>query len=111
LARIPPENVAVSSITDMEVEFGLALNPKRLSRVGAVVKDFMHTIEHLPFDLPAARAAATLRAALHRRGRPVGAYDSLIAGLALARGLVLVTANEREFQRLEGLAVENWRKP
>ncbi|MBI4191124.1 MAG: type II toxin-antitoxin system VapC family toxin, partial [Betaproteobacteria bacterium] len=54
-------------------------------------------------------ATAALRAALQKKGRPIGAYDVLIAGCALARGLVLVTSNEREFRRVGGLRIENWR--
>ena len=44
------------------------------------------------------------------RGRPIGAYDVLIAGCGLARGLIVVTSNVGEFQRVSGLVVENWRE-
>jgi len=63
----------------------------------------------LPFDEADAQAAAGVRAALHRQGQPIGAYDVLIAGCGLARGLVVVTSNVAEFQRVSGLIVENWR--
>jgi tRNA(fMet)-specific endonuclease VapC len=49
-----------------------------------------------------------IRAELERAGRPMGAYDTLIAGQALHRGLILVTANVAEFQRVGGLRWENW---
>lgn len=52
--------------------------------------------------------AARVRAALKRQGRPIGPYDILIAGQALARGWTLVTSNVREFERVEGLRLENW---
>lgn len=52
--------------------------------------------------------AAEVRARLKRLGRPIGGYDALIAGQAHARGWTLVTSNVREFDRIEGLAVENW---
>ena len=45
-----------------------------------------------------------------RAGRPIGPYDSQIAGCGLARGLVVVTSNDREFQRVSGLQLENWRQ-
>lgn len=50
-----------------------------------------------------------MRAALKTQGQPIGAYDALIAGCALARGLVLVTSNTREFARVEGLVLKDWR--
>jgi tRNA(fMet)-specific endonuclease VapC len=52
--------------------------------------------------------AARIRADLKLRGQPIGPYDLLIAGQALARGWTLVTSNVREFERVEGLNVENW---
>jgi tRNA(fMet)-specific endonuclease VapC len=55
-----------------------------------------------------ARAAGAVRAALATAGSGVGAYDVLIAGQALARGLTLVTHNTRAFGRVEGLRVEDW---
>lgn len=53
-------------------------------------------------------AAAQLRADLRARGQTIGGFDALIAGQALARGWTLVTSNVREFDRIEGLAVEGW---
>jgi tRNA(fMet)-specific endonuclease VapC len=72
------------------------------------VKYLLDTCTVSDFDVPDALAAAGLRAALKRRGRPIGAYDVLIAGTALARGLIVVTSNAREFQRIGGLLVEDW---
>lgn len=104
-----PTLLAVSTITAMEIEFGLALNPARARRLAPVMRALLASITILPYEERDARATATLRAALQRRGRPIGAYDALIAGSALARGLVLVSSNEREFSRITGLALENWR--
>lgn len=106
----PPEHVAVSSITVMEVEFGLALDAQRARRLAPVMHALLGAIIVLPYDAEDARATAALRAALQKKGRPIGAYDALIAGCALARGLVLVTSNEREFSRVSGLTIENWRQ-
>ena len=60
---------------------------------------------------PLTRAAGAIRSELEAQGLPIGPYDVLIAGQALARGLVLVTANTREFARVEGLAIEDWSAP
>jgi tRNA(fMet)-specific endonuclease VapC len=62
----------------------------------------------LSFDDAAAAHAAEIRARLERSGFPIGGYDLLIAGHARSRGLVLVTGNLREFNRVEGLRAEDW---
>lgn len=61
-----------------------------------------------PFEARDMMVAARLRADLKRRGRPIGPYDLLIAGQALARGWSVVTANASEFSRVEGLEVIDW---
>ena len=67
--------------------------------------------EIVPFDASDARMAGAVRSRLESIGRPIGPYDLLIAGQALARGLVLVTANNREFRRIEDLHCEDWTSP
>ncbi len=62
----------------------------------------------LNFDEADAREAGDVRASLERIGKPIGAYDVLIAGQARRRGLTLVTANAKEFGRVKGLAWEDW---
>ena len=62
----------------------------------------------LPFDEAAAGHSANIRARLERQGLPIGGYDLLIAGHARSLGLVLVTGNLREFNRVEGLRAEDW---
>ena len=64
--------------------------------------------ETIPFDAADARVAGSIRNQLEAAGGPIGPYDILIAGQALARGSILVTANTREFQRVGGLDCENW---
>ena len=65
-------------------------------------------LEFVPFDTSDARSAGAVRAELESSGLPIGPYDILIAGQARIRGLVLVTANAREFARVDGLAREDW---
>ena len=62
----------------------------------------------LEFDHQDAQAAGEIRAELERQGQRIGEYDTLIAGQAFARNLILVTANTREFARVKGLVVEDW---
>jgi tRNA(fMet)-specific endonuclease VapC len=112
LARIKataPDLVGVSTLTRMEIAYGLALNAKRGAKLAPVMQAFLSAVITLPFDVADAQAAAGIRAALKPRGRPIGAYDLLIAGTALARGLVVVTSNVGEFGRIGGILVEDWR--
>lgn len=104
-----PEDLAASAITEMEVAYGLLLNPKLASRLKPVMDAFFGAIRVLFYDRAAAEATAKARANLKQRGRPIGAYDVLIAGIALAHELILVTSNVREFRRVEGLHIEDWR--
>ena len=64
--------------------------------------------EVLPFSKTDAERSGAIRAALQAVGTPIGPYDVLIAGQAVARSLILITRNIREFERVEGLAIENW---
>ncbi len=104
-----PSQIAVSVVTRMEIEFGLLLNPERARKLAPVMDAFLGSITTLPLTEADAQAAAGIRAALQRQGQPIGAYDVLIAGCGLARGLIVVTANTGEFNRVSGLVVENWR--
>ena len=113
LARVKgtsPSQIAISVVTSMEIEYGLLLNPQRTRKLATILDQFLSALAVLPFDEADAKAAAAIRAALHRSGRPIGPYDCQIAGCALARGLVVVTSNEGEFRRVSGLRVENWRR-
>jgi tRNA(fMet)-specific endonuclease VapC len=93
----------------MEIDYGLFLTAERARRVVPMLEAFFSVVATLPFDEADARAAAAIRAALKSRGRPIGAYDVLIAGTAVARGLVVVTSNLDEFERVSALQIENWR--
>ena len=72
------------------------------------VELFAARLQVLPFDADAAGHAAEIRAVLERKGEMIGGYDVLIAGHARSRGLVVVTGNRREFDRVDGLRVEDW---
>jgi tRNA(fMet)-specific endonuclease VapC len=109
LRATAPGAVAVSVISIMEIEYGLALNAERARKVAPFVRALLAAASIIDYGMADARATAPVRAALARKGKPVGDYDMLIAGTALARGLTLVTANDREFRRISGLTVQNWR--
>ncbi len=113
LARIKettPDLIAISVITRMEIEFGSLLNPARARKLAPMLSAFLESITVLPFEDADAVAAAAIRAALQKRGQPIGAHDIQIAGCGMARSLTVVTSNEGEFRRVSGLQVENWRR-
>jgi len=109
LHALPPYELAVSSLTEHEMRYGVARMGAGAQSLLERVASFLRVVSVLPFDRADAVAAAELRARLDGDGRGIGTLDSLIAGVAVARDLVLVTSNVREFSRVEGLAVENWR--
>jgi tRNA(fMet)-specific endonuclease VapC len=99
--------VGLSTITLAELEFGAAKS-QQPARARAALREFLLPLELMPFDEAAADAYGTVRAAMEKKGRPIGPLDTLIAAHALALGTVLVTNNTREFRRVPGLSVEDW---
>lgn len=93
----------------MEIQYGLALNPARASKIQPAIQGILDSIHIVEFGSPEAAQAAQIRQALNTKGTPIGAYDVLIAATAFTKGLITVTANVREFERVAGLTIENWR--
>lgn len=91
----------------MELIYGAekSSNPERNL---ADVEGFAARLEVLPYDKQAVAYSGQLRAELARVGKPIGPYDQMIAGHARSPGLILVTNNLREFERVPGLRVEDW---
>ena len=104
-----PSTLAISTISTMEIEYGLQLNSSRAAVLNPIISDLLLNIQTLPYSEADAHATAAIRAHLKKRGLPIGPYDILLAGCALSRGLILVSANTQEFQRIIGLQLENWR--
>ncbi len=102
--------VFVSSVAAFELFYGAAKSKKRGENEQALARMFATFVVVLPFDADDAKKAGDIRALLESSGKPIGAYDYLIAGQAANRNLILVTANEREFRRVHGLRWENWAK-
>ncbi len=105
-----PNQVSISSITEFELRYGLekASNLKNRSRI--IVEEILAEINTLNFNSNEAIVAAKVRNRLRQKGTPIGPYDVLISATALVNNLVLVTSNEKEFNRIEELEIENWRK-
>ena len=108
LLKTRPLELAIASITHLEIEYGLMINADAERKVGKALREFCNSVEILAFDRDCADQAAAVRAALKRQGRPIGAFDLLICATALRNKYVMVTANTREFERIDGLIVEDW---
>lgn len=111
LRQTSPVHIAVSTITVMELHYGLVINPQRASKVRPTILSFLSSVTILPFTSTEAEQAAQIRGMLKSQGQPIGAYDVLIAATALQYQLLMITANQREFNRVAGLQTENWRQP
>lgn len=99
--------LCISSVTLMELAVGAEKSMYREKAFKAldVFKDSLMVLE---FDSNASYHTANIKAVLEKQGTPIGAYDTMIAGHARSLGLIVVTNNEKEFKRVDGLRVENW---
>src|ERR1700731_510328 len=110
LRRVPMVQVCVSSITEAELLFGLALKPEA-TKLAELVNQFLLGVTVLAWDSAAAKAYADLCAASWRRGRPLAAMDMLVAAHAFATGLTLVTS-DRSFRSIRPrLRLADWSRP
>lgn len=107
LSQLAPTDCAVSMVTVYELFCGVekAHDPAKERQK---VAQFVSTIIELPLDRAAVEKAAQIRADLERQGQPIGPYDLLIAGQAIASGLTLVSNIVQEFRRVPGLKLEAW---
>jgi len=102
-----PEQIAISTITQAELEYWIARS-KHPERNRVALLEFLFPFLLLDFDQIATVQYGLIRASLEARGRPIGAMDMLLAAQARSRDLVLVTNNEKEFRKVEQLKIENW---
>ncbi|MGE5582400.1 MAG: type II toxin-antitoxin system tRNA(fMet)-specific endonuclease VapC [Bacillota bacterium] len=107
LQKLEVNEIGISVITLAELEYGVAksISPERNKL--ALVK-FFAPFEILPFSETAAAVYGRIRSDLEKSGQIIGPYDLLIGAQALSERLTLVTNNEREFQRIPGIIIENW---
>jgi tRNA(fMet)-specific endonuclease VapC len=105
--NLEADGLSISTIVLNELLYGAAKSA-RPDENRRAVEAFAARLDVLPFDAAAAAHAADIRATLESVGSTIGGYDTLIAGHARSRGLIVVTANLREFARVAGLRCENW---
>ena len=107
LLATPPKDIALPAVVLFELEVGLAKS-KTPQKRREQMESLVSLIQILPFGIEEAKAAAHIRSELERQGRPIGPFDNLIAGTALARQATLVTHNTREFEKIKGLQIQDW---
>ena len=107
LQNINPEDVCISSVTYAELVHGVeksaAVEKNRLA-----LSMLLANMEILDFDVDAADCYGKIRAALEKKGTPIGPLDMMIAGHAQSLGYTVVTNNVKEFSRVSALKIENW---
>ncbi|MEJ8856439.1 type II toxin-antitoxin system VapC family toxin [Variovorax robiniae] len=107
MAAQPDSTLHLCTINLFELEYGFAKSSNAAVQ-RALLGDLTSRLQVLPFDANSAQLAGHAKAHLQKAGTPIGPYDLLIAAIALAHNLTVVTRNVREFSRVPGLRVENW---
>jgi len=101
--------ICTSIIVAAELRYGAT--KKGSPRLATQLEAVLGALDILPFEVPADTAYGVIRTRLEQIGRPIGGNDLLIAAQAVALGYTIVTDNEGEFARIDGLLHENWPKP
>ncbi len=101
--------IYLSSVTIAELHYGIQKS-KRIAENTEALKDFLTPFKVLDFSLPSAEIFGAVRSKLEGAGKIIGPYDLQIASIAMANDLTLVTNNTKEFERVDGLKLENWAK-
>jgi len=102
-----PRDISIPSIVLFELEVGIAKSSSPKKRMKQL-HDITSLVNIADFGAEEARVSAAIRAKLEKKGTPIGAYDVLIAGTALAQQATLVSHNITEFERVEKLKIEDW---
>jgi len=107
LRKHDPADLCISAITVAELEYGCDRSADPAKNRFALT-EFLSPFTLLSFDEPAACIYGKVRTGLEKVGTPIGSMDLLIAAHAVSQQMTVVTNNTREFNRVEGLAVEDW---
>lgn len=99
--------LCISAVTYAELVVGVEKSEKKEKNIVAL-RDFMRFLEVVPFDIEAAKEYGIIRAKLEKSGKVIGNNDMMIAASAKVKNMILVTNNICEFERVDGLRLENW---
>ncbi len=106
IRRVGEVDICTSIVVAAELRFGAA--KRGSARLAQQLETVLSVLDVVPFEQPANETYGAIRAQLELAGTPIGGNDLLIAAQAKALGCTVVTDNEREFGRVDGLACENW---
>ena len=109
IAQVGENAICTSIIVAAELEFGV--QKKGSAKLQERLSVILSAIDVLALEKPAEQKHGQVRHVLEKQGTPIGGNDLLIAAHALSLGLCVVTRNVREFERVDGLSVENWIDP
>lgn len=108
LSSVLNQDVYISSVTIAEMQFGV-YNSQNIEKNRISLTEFLAPFQIIAFDDRDAEYFGKIRAELEQKGELIGPYDMLIAAQALARRLILVTNNTKEFRRISELVIEDWK--
>jgi tRNA(fMet)-specific endonuclease VapC len=107
ISNTPFAELVVCSVVKAELFYG-SMKSNNPTKSLAIQKTFVNQFQSFPFDDKAAEIYGDIRAQLQKAGTPIGGNDFMIAAIALANDLTLVTHNVKEFSRVKGLKIEDW---
>jgi tRNA(fMet)-specific endonuclease VapC len=107
LLAASPKDIGIPAVVLYELEYGIARSTAPRKRMKQL-EELCALVDVLAFGAEEAKASAGIRAALEKKGTPIGPYDVMIAGTALGKQGILVTSNTKEFRRVPGLKIMDW---
>jgi tRNA(fMet)-specific endonuclease VapC len=108
LLRVGFDKIGISTITLAELEYGAA-NSNHSEEVQTALLEFILPFEIFDFNYGAASVYGKIRKELKDKGQPISDMDMLIASIAMANDLIVVTNNQKEFSRISRLKIDNWK--
>ncbi len=105
--RKSPKEIGIPTIVLFELEVGIVKSQSPQKRIKQL-QEMTSLVNIIPLGSKEAKVSASIRAQLEKKGTPIGPYDLLIGGTALAHQAILITHNAREFERIDNLKMEDW---
>ena len=105
--RVEIDKIALSTLVVAELDYGAKVSQKSEENLEKLYR-LVDIVQVVPFDIECARIFGTIKSRLRSLGKPTGEVDALIAATAMAHEAILVTANKKHFENIEGLKVEIW---
>ena len=103
-----PSELSLSTITLAEIYYGIEKSPVKKKERREKIERIISQLEIYPFDEPAARKYSTIRTQLEKKGVVISERDLQIASIAMAKKLIVVTHNTKEFKRIKNLDIDDW---